>query len=149
MTQIKNYDQAAEKIREAYEDAMRNTHMRFAVYLDGESGGVYIFGDVAGGNSEPESAWNGTDSEICEFCYQNWKPGDGDEMYLQNLLDYTGLDDGQKAEIISKVDDFEMTVGAVEEMYPDALEEYNNNWIDSEMGEFDPNEYINEFERRQ
>lgn len=36
MAKIKNFEHVMDKIREAYEDSMRNTHMRFVVCLDGE-----------------------------------------------------------------------------------------------------------------
>ncbi len=146
MARIKNFEQVAKKIKKAYELSMRNNTMRYVVCLDSESEQAYIFEDVAGGNSEPESVWSGKDFLISEFCHQYWEPGDGDEMYLQNLLSHTNLSDKQQIEIIRKVDQGELTMNEIKGTYPDAVDEYNNEYISNEMAEFDPNCYIERFE---
>lgn len=115
---------------------------------DGKTGEAYMFEDVAGGNSEPQSVWNGTDSMICEFCHQCWEPGDSDDMYLRNLLSFTGLAEDEQEEIIRRESEGEMTISEIKQMYPDAVEEYNNEYISNEMSEFDPDYYINRFEEQ-
>lgn len=45
-----HFDEIVDKLYEAHECALNNRHMQFSVYLY-PNGEIYIFSDVAGGNS--------------------------------------------------------------------------------------------------
>lgn len=135
-------DQKLEMITKTYEDALRNTHMRFVVYEDGETGEFYQFSDIAGGNSQPESAWNGKDRFVCEFCNQHWSPEDVDGDFRENLISY--LDDEQKRQIDEKEreDECKLSGREIAEMFPKQYEEYGEDIIEDILSEFCPDDYV-------
>lgn len=139
----RDIDQVAETVSKAHEDALRNTNVRLCVYISGESEDAYIFEDIAGGNSEPISVWEGKDKYVCEFCNQFWHPEDSDENFRNNLLSY--LNNEQTAELKARETEQEAEVSnnELKEMFPSAYDEYCEEIIQNELSEFEPFEYIN------
>lgn len=130
-------------IMQAYEDSLRNTNMRFVVYKNQKTGDFYQFSDIAGGNSEPESAWNGTDEKICEFCFQHWSPEDGDDMFRENLISYLTKEQKEQVKAREEEEECEIPGEKVAEMFSDQYKEYCEGIIENMLSEFDVEEYIN------
>ena len=79
-----NENEILEKLKEAYKDSLNNTHMRFCVVVY-EDGKVEQFSDIAGGNSQLQSVWNGEAIESLDFCNQYW-----------NVFDDWSMEDEEK-----------------------------------------------------
>lgn len=133
-------------IEQAQEDALRNTHMRFAVYEDRETGDFYQFSDIAGGNSQPIGVLNGTDKFVCGFNHQYWSPEDMDDDFRTNLMTY--LNEKQKEQVKAKEEEEEeeLTGQDIAEMFPEAYDEYCEDMIDYMMSEEDPEQYLDDYE---
>lgn len=138
---MKNEEKLLETICVAYEDALRNTHMRFSVIYSSFSGEVYVFSDSAGSNTLPVTVWNGFEVEVCRFCFQFWSPEDADDDFRSNFL-YNYLIDSQRELLES--DDQEYPNSVVISMYPNEYQDYCEDVISFLISEFDPKFYLKE-----
>lgn len=64
-----NEDKIIEMAADAYEEALNNKHLRFIVEID-KDGEVSYWNDIAGGNSQHMSVYNGDAIELLHFCFQ-------------------------------------------------------------------------------
>lgn len=125
-------------IKKTYERAMRTPTEHLVIYKSGETGDFYQFCEVAGGNNEPENAWNGKDIKVCDFCFIGWCPEDTDEDFREHLLDY--LDKSQREQVR------ELSGHEIAEMFPSQYDEYCEDIIQRELVEFSPEDILDNLE---
>lgn len=134
MKQIRDYEQVAKTICEAYRDALMAPWLQFAVVLDGETGLAYETQGIAGENNMPVRVWRGRDQIIVQFCFQGFRIGDDDPEYVAHVLEY------------AKMPDMDVTAREVQELFPGAVKMYEKEWIENEMSDFCPFVFIELFE---
>ncbi|MGF7010606.1 hypothetical protein M2146_001130 [Lachnospiraceae bacterium PF1-22] len=127
-----------EQCLKAYEEALRNKHLKFTVQLENDSS-VYYWHQIAGDNSFKESELTGDSVVIASYCFQGCCSEESEDDFriaADELKRSNAISEIEAA--IEKEDEDFLTYAINQDKYTDIFERMKKNVIEAEMREWAP-----------